>query len=352
MLFPFLLAALLAGAAPAGAATFPAGEVTLKFAPAFRKAADLRLTGGMDGTFSNRSGTATMKTDNTGTASLTSLTGTAQTRTLWRFASGSRVIRFRDTQITIRRGQASLEPGVLEQDGRRVKLFETTGKSRIKASPGFATLVAKSAPIVLTSAGAQAFNAALKTKAFTKGMKAGTLSFTLERQLWATSGGRVTLIFDPAFKGSLESCDGLMPRLNSATEIPEGPDAPNGGIAIGVVQNPVFTPRDGALSILVAGGLDLIKAGDDFRLHTVSLSGFTVTRTGLVRVTTAGSQTIADLTGGTFKATVTATGGSVSLTGATAAVSAALSQQFERETRCPLPAGTRIGVVNASTPVA
>jgi hypothetical protein len=347
-----VVVALLAGAAPAGAATFPAGEVTLKFAPAFRKAADLRLTGGMDGKFSNRTGTATMKTDNTGTASLTSLTGTAHTQTLWRFASGPRVIRFRDTQITIRKGQASLDPGVLEEGGKRVKLFETTGKSRIKAGPGFASLVASSAPIALTSAGAQAFNAALQTKAFAKGMKAGTLSFTLDRQLWATRGGQITILFDLALKGPLEACDGLAPRLHSATEIPEGPGAPNGGIATGVVQNPVFTPRGGVLSILAAGGIDFIKAGDDFTLHTVSLSGFTVTRTALVRVTTAGTQTLADLTGGTFKASVTATGGTVSLTGATAAVSTALSQEFQRETGCPLPAGTRIGVVNATTAVA
>ena len=332
-------------AGAADAATFETGEMTVKFDSALINAASLRLTADRNTKLKNGSATFGLTQ---GEGSLkTPFSATAKSDALLRLrrGGGSRAIRFGAPIPAVKKGKLAFYAYVSER-AKWLNVFEATGKSKVKTDSGFGTLGAKSAPVALTSAGASAFNAALGVKTFRKGMRGGTITFKLVRDLVAAAdGGSIAITYDRAFVEMLDSCGTDYAPANGAEALPVSEAAPNGGIRMAPTRGWHFYRPTTGLFLIQPNGILSIRKAVGYTLKGVAAFGGTLQRAGFVDF--FGREGFASLVGGTFTPRVTATGGTVDIEGAQLTLSDAGAQQMA-SLECTAPRGLPIGALRVT----
>jgi hypothetical protein len=196
-----------------------------------------------------------------------------------------------------------------------IPLVDVAEAGAIALRPDAARLVGRARPAKLTAAGAKQLNARLKVSDFKKGETVGTLSFVAERTVEVRSG-TTTIVYDPAWINGLAACGYTASAAAPAEALPASPDAPAGGIRLPVAGGR-FTAQT-LVGVLEGhlGALRLQQAGfpaQDLRPLTFRLG---LNGTTGVDVTSAGiTFEFATVAGGARSKSLTAAGGTVTLTG-------------------------------------
>lgn len=314
--------------------------------------------------------------------------------TMTKQASGSLNIGAASTELRLKRGSKTLVLKSLVEKlssgkgqitakiggkGKAVAFFDQASTNRINPASDFTALTMSKAKLTLTAAGAAAMNKAFGIKKPARGKPdqrfkakkaSGTSSFNAIRTLTVV-GGSTSTIYDTAFYDQLKSCDITLGAVAPGTAIPTDPaSAPRGGVTL-----PVNAQNGGTLtaSTLIGqvnhqGGTVLDRPGPGQPGNTTGKAAYnspltnfvfgfgppTNTLTAFV-VNANNSLPIGTVTG-TPVATLTDTGGTVSLNGGTLNLSDAASGTLSQSAPplgadCPIPAGSKIGAINMNAQV-
>jgi hypothetical protein len=314
--------------------------------------------------------------------------------TMTKQASGSLNVGSSSTSITLSKGSKKLVLQSLVEKlsagkgqitakiggkGKAVAFFDQASTNRVNPDSGFTQLIMSSSKMTLTKAGAAALNKAFGLKKPARGkpdlrykakQAAGTSSFTANRSLTVVGGSTAT-IYDQAFVNALRNCNIELSAVAPATAVPKDPaSSPEGG-----AQLPINAQNGGTLtaSTLIGqvnhtGGTSLDRPAPGQPGNTTGkaeyhspLANFVFgfgppvnTLTALV-VNANNNLPIGTVTG-TPVATLTDTGGSVSLQGGSLNLSDAASGTLSQSAPplgadCPIPAGSKIGAINMTAQV-
>jgi hypothetical protein len=255
---------------------------------------------------------------------------------------------------------------------KTVSLFEGTTPNKITVAGDFSSLSGKSINLTLTRKGAAALNKAFglkkprrgrKDKRFKRGQRIGTKSFTAQRALTVV-GGNSNTIYDTAFHDAMTGCGITLSAIGPATAIPPDPtSAPRGGVDLPAVGGEINAVTRGG-NYTHSGGTHLDDQDADpatpgNQPRSSDLTNFVIDLTVNPPTLTANASDlggaplqIATLEGGSYGFSLTDTGGSVTVTGATLRFTPFAQQALASLYGCTtIPAGASLGTLNSNLQV-
>ena len=363
------LIAMFVATSSASAASFGGGTINITIAGLKGVSASTKgHTAKNTFPFAENSGVVTMTKQASGSLNI----GSSTTELRLKRGNKTLVLKSLVEKLTAGKGQLTAKVG---GKGKAIAFFDQASTNRVNPSSDFTTLGMTKSNMTLTSAGAAALNKAFGLKKPARGKsdqrykakaKAGSASFNALRSLTVV-GGNTSTIYDQAFVQALRNCSIELSAVAPATAIPKDPaSAPEGGASL-----PINAQNGGTLtaSTLIGqvnhtGGTSLDRpAGNSSgkaEYHS-PLTNFTFgfgppqnTLTAFV-VNANNNLPIGTVTG-TPVATLTDTGGSVSLQNGSLNLSDPASGTLSQKepplgADCPIPAGSKIGAINMTAQV-
>lgn len=331
---------LLLAVPAAGAADFAGGSASVKLSPAFKQQLKSAKVTVKMSKLPVEDGKATLAKSSAGSLELG---GTIK------FSRAGKSVTFTKLVQKLAGARGALSGKV---KGKNKTLFSELSGKLTGPTADFATLKGSKLPALLNAKAAAALNKGLKTTVFTKNMKAGSVSFSAERELtFQPNSGTTKFVVDPRTAGGFQTCAINLAPIAPAAGAPPTPTEPAGSFSF-PVNGGQFSATENAGTVSFLGGISISKTGSP----TVDLTAFSFEYAGSSPLFTAaasplngGRAPIADLVGGTFTRKLTATGGTVSFSGISANWNQAATSLLQAFFACSsIPAGTPIGVVSGS----
>lgn len=259
--------------------------------------------------------------------------GSVDHRGALRLASGKRKV----TLSSFRLARSTLSAKVR---GKRLAIAKLSGA---KYAPGPTGATVRGARLTLTVRAARALDEALRTSAFKRGMRLGTVSAVFARKLRIESG-TTTLALDPNTS-----------KAFAANGVRVGVVAPSTMTASGItfpVSGGSLNAKTLAGTITHGGGLTLTKGGTSASLTRPNV-GLGKRSSFSVVVGSFGRQPVAnvDLSGATITPQLTATRGSITVTGAAVRLTPAAASLLGAQFGVQLPPNTPLGTLSATLQV-
>jgi len=343
-------------AAPAGAATLSGGTIKVDIQPLTKKGIKATFTGAASK--SKTAGTYTLGTANTTLNSQAS--GTIP------FEGGSIKLTVGKKNVTLKSLKEKLAAGkgqlTAKIGSKTVAVFDEASSGKLGPRAGFTGLQLAKSNTTLTKAGAAALNKALglKTnKALKNKQKSGSAQFTAIRLLTVTSGSSSTT-YDTAFYDKLKNdCDDTLGSLAPAVAIPADASHPRGGVTLPV--RPGGTLRadnlqgsfahDGGTAQDRPAGSPTGKAEYHSTLTNITFS--TQTSPPALQATSSDLPgppiAIGTVNGAQLTATLTDTGGTVSVVNGSLVLADFARQALGTFADCDVPPGVNTIGVTTST---
>jgi hypothetical protein len=349
-------------AAPAGAASFQLGSNKIDLKPLTQKGVKASFPQAVSssktaGTFSFGFGTATLNAQASGTLPVETKNATPASIKL---KVGSKTANLTSLSEKLAAGKGQLTARI---GGKRVAVFDQVSSGKVGPNVGFIGLHMTKSNMQLTKAGAGALNKALglkKNKQLKNKQKVGSAQFNAIRSLRVVGGQSVTT-YDTAFYDRLTSCNIALSSIAPATAIPADAGHPKGGVNL-----PINSANGGVLradnlqgTIVHSGGtkLDSDNAPNGKAYHS-TLTDFifgTVTNPpGLEAFSSDlnGRLPIGTVNGAVLSSDLNATGGTVSVSNGSLALSDAARQALFSFTGCDIqPAERNIGATSTTATV-
>jgi hypothetical protein len=252
-----------------------------------------------------------------------------------RISSSRRKVRL--SSFTLVKSKVSAKVG-----HKRLTVANVTG-GKASLAPGAVGATLRGARLKLTAAAAKALDKALRTAAFKRGMRLGTATATVQRKLTITSG-TTTLAPDPTTSKALADNGvklGVVPPSQltaSGITFPVTGGSLNAATAAGTISH--------------SGGISLTKGSTSAQL---TAPGVVLGKSSTLSVVAGsfGRQTIAnvDLSKATITPQLSATGGSITVTGAAVNLTPTAASLLGAQFGVQLPPNAPLGTVSASLQV-
>ena len=349
-------------AAPAGAASFQLGtnkldlkQLTQKGVKAsFPQAVSSNKT---SGTFTFGFGTATLNAQSSGNLPIETKNATPASLKL-KVGSKTANITSLTEKLAAGKGQLTGKIG-----GKRIAIFDQVSSGKVGPNPGFIGLHMNKSNMQLTKAGAGALNKALglkKNKQLKNKQKVGSAQFNAIRSLRVV-GGQSQTTYDTAFYDRLTSCNIALSTLPPASSIPPDAGHPRGGVIL-----PIDSTNGGVLradnlqgTILHAGGTKLdsdnTPKGQPYHSQLSAFAfGTSTNPPGLEAFSSDlnGRLVIGTVAGAQLSANLSDTGGTVTVSGGSLALSDAARAALFSFTSCDIqPAERNIGATSTTANV-
>jgi hypothetical protein len=360
------LVTALVAAPGAGAATFSGGSIkidfkSLKGVKMTPKGHSSKTSTSATFPFRDESAAVTMNAQASGNINIGK---TSDSITLTR---GKKKIVLQSLVQKLKSGAGTLSAKVSGK-GKLIDFFTEASANRIVVDGGFTTLTLQTANTTLTKAGAAALNKAFGLKAPARGKKdqrlknkakVGTASFTADRRLEFGSGSTNTT-FDQTFFDALKNnCDIDLAASGTAQPVPAGPTAARGGAILNVIGGAMNAKTLSGNIQHDAGGTSLDRKegsskGAAYHTDIISYEFVLDQVPPIIRAfSTAVVNTvpIGTLEGGTLSASLTDTGGTVTMANGVLKLSDAAGQLLKLQTGCDIPVGSTLAVANTTANV-
>jgi hypothetical protein len=360
---PVAAAALVAlvFAAPAGAASFNGDTIKLDLKQLTQKSVKATFTNAASksktaGTFTLGFGTATLNAQSSGNIPV------EPTNASIKLKLGKKTVTLSQLTEKLAAGKGQLTAKVGGK-GKQVAIFDEVTSGKLSVRAGFTGLNLAKSNLQLTKAGAGALNKGFglkKPKAFKAKQKTGSTQFSAVRSLRVT-GGQSSTTYDTAFYDKLQSCNIALSSIAPATAIPADAGHPRGGVILPIdsVNGGVLRADNLAGTILHTGGTALDsnntpKGGPYHSQLTAFAFGTATNPPGLEAFSSDlnGRLVIGSVIGAQLTANLSDTGGTVTVSNGSLALSDAARAALFSFTGCDIAANERnIGATSTTANV-
>jgi len=346
-------------AAPAGAAQLSGGTIKVDIQPLTKKGIKATFTGAASksktaGTYALGTGNATLNAQSSGTVP---------------FEDGSIKLTVGKKNVTLKSLKEKLSAGkgqlTAKIGTKTVAVFDEASTGKVGPVPGFKGLQLTKVNITLTKAGAAALNKGLglkKNKALKNKLKSGSSQFNAIRLLTVVSGTASTT-YDTTFYDTLKNnCDDTLGSLAPATAIPFDASHPRGGVQLPVRPGGTFRADNLQGSLVFDGGTTQDRpagSGSGKPEYHSTLTNITFSTQNNPPALLATSSDlpgppipIGTVNGAAVTATLTDTGGTVSINNGSLVLSDFARQALGTFAKCDVPPNVNtIGVTSTTANV-